>query len=147
MEIKPIEEIIANIRESYDKEPLGWRLLRGRDSLGHYDTYISNKDTLWLMKAEYKSPFEPKGVGIKVQEKPHEEIELLMQKGSPLPFGEMYQQKNNFPIFTMGVGRYSPSSTKELKGIISSKQENLERELAGSLDKLLHKEGICKEYI
>ena len=147
MQIKSVEEIIAEIKECYDQEPFGWKMLRGRDRAGHYDTYIMNRKSLWQLKTEFKSPHQPVGVGIKIMDNPHKEIDLLMEEGSALPFGEIYQQRKSHPIFALGIGRYSPKATKELKGIVSSKQEELERNLSENLNKFLHREGICKDYL
>ncbi len=146
MDIKSVEEIIADIKVCYDQDPLGWKMLRGRDNKGHYNTYIANKKSLWQMKTEFKSPYQPKGVGIKILDKPDSEIEILMEEGDALPFGEIYQQGKTNPIFAMGIGRYSKAAANELKSIISSKNDELERNLSLSLEKLLHREGICKDY-
>jgi hypothetical protein len=147
MQIKSVEEIIAEIKLCYDRDPLGWKMLRGRDNKGHYNTYITNSNSLWQMKTEFKTPYQPKGVGIKINDKLDPEIEMLMQEGDALPFGEIYQQEKANPIFAMGIGRYSKPAANELKSIISSKNEELERALSLSLDKLLHREGICKDYL
>jgi hypothetical protein len=147
MQIKSVEEIIAEIKLYYDRDPLGWKMLRGRDNKGHYNTYIMNRNSLWQMKTEYKSPFEPKGVGTKIMDKLDLEIEMLMQEGDALPFGEIYQQEKANPIFAMGIGKYSKAAATELKNIISSKNEELEQNLSLSLDKFLHREGICKDYL
>ena len=146
MQIKSVEEIIAEIKLCYDRDPLGWRMLRGRDNKGHYNTYITNRDNLWQMKTEFKNPYEPKGVGIKIIDQIDPEIEMLMQEGDALPFGEIYKQGKSNTIFAMGIGRYSKPAANELKSIISSKNEDLEHNLSLSLDKLLHREGICKDY-
>ncbi len=147
MDIRPVEEIIFEIKMQYDLDPLGWKFLRGRDKWGHYDTYLMNKNSLWQTKTEFKNPYSPKGVGLKVLDKPNREIELLMEGGEAMVFGELYNPKKDFPIITTGIGRYSHQATKELKGIISNKQESLERDLTESLNKLLHREGIYKEYL
>jgi hypothetical protein len=147
MEIRPVEEIIAEIKVQYDQDQLGWRFLRGRDSRGHYDTYLMNRDSLWQMKTEFKNPYSPMGVGLKVKKRPDKEIEFLMEEGEALVFGEFYKQQKSLPIITTGIGRYSHKATRELKGIISEKQESLERDLTESLNKLLHREGIYKEYL
>ncbi|UCG70702.1 MAG: hypothetical protein JSV09_06720 [Thermoplasmata archaeon] len=147
MQIKTAEEIIAEIKISFDQNPLGWKMLRGRDRAGHYDTYILNQKSLWQLKTEFKSPYQPKGVGAKIMDNPFEEIDLLMEVGSALPFSEIYPQQKSHPIFAMGIGRYSPSASEKLKGLISTKQEDLERNLSESLDKFLHREGICKDYL
>ncbi len=147
MQIKSVEEIIAEIKVRYDQNPFGWKMLRGRDRAGHYDTYIMNQKDLWQLKTEFKSPYQPVGVGTKIMDTPYKEVEMLMEKGDALPFGEIYQQRKSHPIFALGIGRYSPKATKELKGIISSKQEELERNLSDNLNKFLHREGICKDYL
>ncbi|UCE39444.1 MAG: hypothetical protein JSW00_09545 [Thermoplasmata archaeon] len=147
MHIKPVEEIIAEIKSCYDHDPYGWRMLRGRDRAGHYDTYIMNRRSLWQMKTEFKNPYQPKGVGTKIMDKPDKEIEILMEMGEALPFGELYHQQKSHPIYTLGVGRYSKSAANQLKGIISSKQEEVEKNLTENLDKFLHREGICKDYL
>ncbi|UCF08699.1 MAG: hypothetical protein JSW28_03140 [Thermoplasmata archaeon] len=146
MEIKPVEEIIAEIKAVYDNNPLGWRMLRGRDTRGHYDTYIMNQNCLWQLKTEFANPYRPKGVGLRIMDKPSEEIEMLMEIGDALPFSEIYPQRKSHPIFTLGVGRYSPKAADEVKGIISSRQAELEHQLSDSLKKLLHREGMCQEY-
>jgi hypothetical protein len=147
MQIKSVEEIIAEIKVCYDRNPLDWKMLRGRDSKGHYNTYIMNKNSLWQMKTEFKSPYEPKGVGIKIKDKLDPEIEVLIEEGDALPFGEIYRQEEANPIFAMGIGRYSKAAASELKSILSSKNEELEQNLCLSLDKLLYREGICKDYL
>ena len=147
MEIKSVEEIIAEVKLNYDRDPLNWKMLRGRDRLGHYDTYIMNRKSLWQLKTEFKNPYQPTGVGVKIMDNPTEEIEFLMEKGEALPFSEVYHQPASHPIFAMGIGRFSPPAADTLKGIISSKQDELERNLSESLDKLLHREGICKDYL
>lgn len=147
MQIRSAEEIIAEIKISYDQNPMGWKMLRGRDRMGHYDTYISNQKSLWQMKTEFKNPYQPVGVGKKIMDNHLEEIDLLMEVGSALPFSEIYPQQKSHPIFAMGIGKYSPKATNKLKDIISSKQKELERDLTESLDRFLHREGIYKDYL
>ena len=147
MQINYVEDIVAEIKECYDQEPFGWKMLRGRDRAGHYDTYIANKKNLWQLKTEFKTPYQPAGVGVKIMDIPDERIDMLMTEGDALPFSEIYPLRKSHPIFAMGIGRYSPKATNELKGIISSRQDELEKNLSEGLDKLLHREGICKDYI
>ncbi len=147
MQIKAVEEIIADIKKCYDQEPAGWKMLRGRDRAGHYDTYILNQKSLWQLKTEFKNPYQPAGVGIKIMDEPDDTIDMLMREGEPLPFSEIYPQRKSHPIFAVGIGRYSPKAANELKGIISSKQDELERNLSESLDIFLHREGLCKDYL
>jgi hypothetical protein len=147
MQVKSVEEIIAEIKISYDQDPTGWKMLRGRDCEGHYDTYIMNQKSLWQLKTEFKNPYQPVGIGSRIMDDPGKEIDILMAKGEFLPFSEIYPQEKSVPIFAMGIGRYSPKTTSILKSIISTKQDDLEKKLSDSLDKFLHREGLYKEYI
>ncbi|NYT00749.1 MAG: hypothetical protein GKB99_03370 [Methanocellales archaeon] len=147
MTIKPVEEIIGEIKEHYDEDPKGWRILRGRDQRGHYDTYISSPSFLWHMKTELKNPYQPVGVGYMVTEEVSKKIKIIMDAGDPLPFAEIYKQKNDNSIIAIGIGNYSPKSMDMLRETISSKQRNLESELISSLNKLLNREGLYMGYI
>ena len=146
MTIKPVEEIIREIKEHYDKEPKGWRVLRGKDPRGHYDTYISSSKFLWQMKTELKNPYQPVGMGTMVSDT-SKKIKRIMDTGDPLPFAEIYPQSKDIAIIAMGIGKYSPESTDMLREIISSKQRELESDLTTSLNKLLHREGLYMGYI
>ena len=147
MTIKPVEEIIREIKEHYDEEPKGWRVLRGKYQRGHQNTYISSPTFLWQMKTELKNPYQPLGVGTIVAEDVSKKIKRIMDTGDPLPFAEIYPQKKDFAIIAMGIGNYSPESTDMLREIISSKQRKLESDLTASLNKLLQKEGLYTGYI
>lgn len=146
MYIKSVNEIIAEIKKEYDEDPRNWRVLRGKDSKGHYDTYISGPKSLWQMKTEWKTPYRPVGVGVKVMGESNEIVKFIMDKGEYFPFGEIYPQIKNSAIIAVGFGKYSQKSTNQLKSVISSKQEKLEKELNKSLDRLLEKEGLFKEF-
>lgn len=146
MQIKNIEEIIREIKKEYDKDKEGWEVLRGRDSRGHYDTYILGPNSLYQMKTELKNPYKPIGVGSKILKSPDEEIRKNF-KGKPFPFSELYQHKEKATIIALGIGKYSQSSSKKLKNIISTQQEKLDAKLNKELQKLLDKEGMFKEYL
>ena len=64
--MKTVEQIMFEIKKKYDKKPENWRVLRGRDKRGHYDTYILGCDSLWYMKTEWKTPYQPIGVRRKI---------------------------------------------------------------------------------
>lgn len=146
MQIKNIDEIIRDIKKEFDKEKEGWEVLRGRDKRGHYDTYVLGPDSLYQMKTELKNPYQPIGVGSKIMKSPDEDIKLKF-KGKTFPFSEIYPHKEKAAIIAMGIGKYSPSSSKNLKNIISSQQEKLDVKLNRELNKLLDKEGMFKEYL
>ena len=127
MNVKSIEEIMEDIRKEYESKKDGWQILRGRDSYGHYDTFIA-RDTndLWHLKSEFKNPYRPIGVGRKVTSRLDDEFEDLLSKGEPLPIGEMYPRDSGV-IFALGLGRFSTESTKEISGMLSSQQQKIER--------------------
>ena len=98
------------------------------------------------MKTELKNPYQPIGVGSKIMRSPDEDIRLKF-KGKPFPFSEIYPHQEKAAIIAIGIGKYSPSSSKNLKNIISSQQEKLDVKLNRELNKLLDKEGMFKEYL
>ena len=147
MIIKSVEEIIRDIKTRYDKEPKGWRVLKGKDNRGHQDTYIlQGSKHLWQLKTELKTPYRPIGVGARLGWDVDSEIKRVMDIGRDFPFGEVYPQKDDFSIIALGLGKYSTEGTSHLKGILSSKQERLDAKLKASLDKLLYREGMFKEF-
>ena len=146
MHIMTVEEVIAEIKREYDRNSEGWRMLRGRDRRGHTDTYLMCDRFFWQLKTELRNPLEPRGVGAMVMRNPGDEIEELMDRGGPLPFSELYRLKEQ-SIITLGIGRQSRESARDIKAIISEKNEELEGKLNRSLERLLHREGICTDYI
>ena len=147
MRIKSVEEIMLEIKLKFDEDPYEWRILRGRDKNGHYDTYIAKSDKeLWHMKTEWKNPYTPLGVGAKVARRIDDEIDSVLNTGETLPISEIYPQRENF-IIASGLGKYSPSSTAKIKGIISDKHDKLETNLNKQLKELLDREGFYQSYI
>lgn len=146
MLIKSVDEIIQEVKARYDKEPTGWRVLKGIDTKGHHDTFISQGEKhFWQLKTEFRNPYEVMGVGAKLELGLDDEIRRVLDRGKPRFFGEIYKPKQN-PILAFGIGNYSDNSTSELKNILSSRQEELEKKLNKNLDKLLHREGMFKEF-
>jgi len=147
VKIRAAEEIIFDIKSRYDVEPSGWNVLRGRDNRGHYDTYISQgQDHLWRLKTEFKRPGEPIGVGVRLTGKIDDDIKKVLREGEPLPFGEMYRTIEG-GIIAFGIGRFSQRGTDDLKGILSSKQDELEVKMNQDLDRLLKREDMLKEFM
>ena len=98
------------------------------------------------MKTELKNPYKPIGVGSKIMKNPDDDIRNKFE-GKPFPFSEIYPQKEKASIIALGIGKYSPTSSKNLKGIISREQEKLDSKLNKELRKLLDKEEMFKEYL
>ncbi len=147
MKIKTVEEIMLEIKQRYDQEPKAWRILRGRDQNGHYDTYVAQSDQdLWHVKSEWKNPYTQIGVGTKIARKIDDEIDGILSTGVTHPIHEIYPQRESF-IIAIGLGKYSTDSTEKINNIVSDEHEKLEFDLNTQLDKLLKKEGFYQSYI
>jgi hypothetical protein len=105
------------------------------------------------MKTEFRNPYQPIGVGVKIEDIQLDVVRVAMkEKGELFPFGEIYRplslkSKAIQSIVALGIGKYSSDATSKLKSIISSKQAELEIDLNRKLQKLLDREGMFKEYI
>ena len=144
--MKTVEQIMFEIKKKYDKKPENWSVLRGRDKRGHYDTYILGAEVLWHMKTEWKTPYQPIGVGRKINDFPEKVRHIVEEEGEYFPIGEIYPQPKNSALIAIGIGKYSPDATNRLEKIVSG-QKNLEGKLNKELNKLLKKEEIMKEYV
>lgn len=144
--MKTVEQIMFEIKKKYDKKPENWSILRGRDKRGHYDTYILGAEVLWHMKTEWKTPYQPIGVGRKINDFPEKVRHIVEEEGEYFPIGEIYPQAKNSALIAIGIGKYSPIATNSLKRIISG-QDVLEEKMNRELKKLLKKEEMMKEYI
>lgn len=138
---------MLEIKLKYDQKPEGWRILRGRDQNGHYDTYVAQGDQdLWHLKSEWKNPYTQLGVGTKVARKIDEEIDSILNTGETLPIHEIYPQRENV-IIALGLGKYSHNSIDQLNNIVSPKNDKLEYDMNKQLDKLLNKARFYQSYI
>jgi hypothetical protein len=143
--VKNVNKIMREIKEEYDKNTENWRVLRGKDKRGHYDTFVYGSDKLWHLKTEWKTPYAPVGVGERIEEFSDKVEKIITQKGEYFPIGEIYPQAKNEAIIAIGIGKYSPKATKELKDVIRG-QSALENKLSMQLNKLLKREQLLKEY-
>ena len=147
MEIKPVEEIIKEIKSRYDKDPNNWLILRGKDdNISHIDTFIKQNETLWQMKSELKNPYQHIGVGARFGRKIDAEIDNVMKTGKKIPFGEIYPQPDKNFIIASGMESYSSKSVNTLKETLSSSQKKLDEKLNKSLKNLLYREGFYNGY-
>jgi hypothetical protein len=126
--VKPIGDLLLEMKKRYDKESLGWRVLSGAADRGLYDTFILHQDRLWQLKTEPVNPFEVIGVGTthrRVDEGLHNRI---MQEGKPFLFQIAAPQEKGV-VFAQGIQRYSDDSASRLRMVMSDRQEVLDREL------------------
>ncbi len=130
--VKPIGDVLMEMKKRYDKESHGWRVLSGATDQGLYDTFILHRDRLWQMKTEPVNPFEVIGVGTthrRVDEKLHNRI---MQEGKPFLFQIAAPQRKGV-VIAQGIQRYSDDSASKLRTVMSDRQEALDRELETSV--------------
>ena len=151
LKIKSVQDIMLEIKLKYDQDPEDWRILRGRDEYGHYDTYVAQGDKeLWHMKTEWKNPVLPIGVGRAVKRNLNDEILKLMSTGTNLPIHELYPDSEKL-IIALGIGKYSQESTTELTRLLRQNRPSyarkVEPELNLELNRIIHQEQLYKHYI
>lgn len=148
LKVKTINEIIREIKQEYDLSDTSWRVLRGRDENRHLDTFISNEKSLWHLKTEMRNPYEPMGVGVKLDDVHMDLVRVVMSQGELFPFQELYSQRdiNGPPIVALGLGMQSQNSVDKVKCLVSDKQKDVDTMLTSSLEKLLKREGMFKEF-
>lgn len=157
------DQIKKQVWEEYNKDPLDWKILVGRDNRNFYELLILHKNDYWLIKEERINPYETVGIGVKgrtkqeiVRSKPEHDFGLR-----PLPKDKIFlilnALKNNVPIKEI-ISRFlaePPISAKELNtpfaiygpiftsqkpiDIISNRHQKLRDRLQMELEKLLNK--------
>lgn len=135
MPVKPIGDLLLEMKKRFDKDSKGWRVLSGRADRGLYDTFVLHRDRLWQMKSEPVNPFQAIGVGVthrRVDESLHNRI---MQDGMPFFFQIAAPQKKGL-IMAQGIQRYSDDSASRLRTVLSDKQEQLDRELESAVQSM-----------
>ncbi len=149
MVLKTVSELMKEIIADYNQDPLHWHILRSRDSKNHMDTFISHADQkLWQLKTEWKTPMMPIGIGKCVKRNLNDEIQELMEQGSDLPITEVYPNNENI-IITLGLGKYSKPSTKQISKILQDSAgypRKIEKEFNFELEKILKKEQLLNHY-
>lgn len=64
--IKSLDAVMAKILKLYDKNPLGWKILVGRDDAGYGSILIQTPEGLWEIKVDSLWKPNPIGVGAKI---------------------------------------------------------------------------------
>ena len=150
MKIKRESELMADIKGEYDKDKHNWRILRGKDSRQHINTYIAQDDKkLWQIKTELKNPLQPIGFGSLVKRNLNDEIGEIMNKGTDLPIHEVYPNNKNL-IIAFGLGKYSQKSTNDLGKVLrdtTGYNKKVEQNINTEFEKLLKKEQLFDHYI
>jgi hypothetical protein len=136
---KPAGDIIKEIKQSYDKDKKGWRILGGK-SKGQYDMFIAQPPSLWQIKSEPLNPFQAIGLGTKVRNIDEDIQRAIMELGKPINFQALFPQpKDDSAIFVRGVERFSTEATNQLKEHFDSAQNKMDSKLTKELEKIIYK--------
>ncbi|GFO98123.1 putative uncharacterized protein [groundwater metagenome] len=147
MVIKSVSSLVGNLKNSYDKskDKSSWRVLQGMDR-DHYNTFIAGDRNLWQIKSEEITTGEMVAVGTRIA-RMDEELEKIMSRGSPVPFGTVTPQRSKPSIVMAGVQMYSSDSSSLLcREFLSSKQAALEQKLKDQVDKMKDDPAFRKKY-
>jgi len=132
MPVKPIGDLLMEMKRRYDRDPRGWRVLTGRSDHGLFDTFVLHRDRLWQLKTEPVNPFEAVGVGVSVRRVDEALYNKIMEQGRPFFFHIAAPRKRGV-IVAQGIQRYSDSSVSRLRSVLSDRQEQLDRELQAAV--------------
>jgi len=141
IKMKAAGEIIKDVKKRYDEDKDDWSILGGKDSKGHYDTFIAQPPRLWQIKSEPINPFQAIGLGIGPTRTIDEEIlRAIMELGKPINFQALFPQpKDNSAIFVRGVERFSTTATNRLKKEYDNTQNKVDSKLTKELEELVNK--------
>jgi|YelNatPaOPRAMG01_1025707.scaffolds.fasta_scaffold13737_5 hypothetical protein len=152
MEVKPIAEVMEEMRRKYRRHPSlrrEWRVLMGGDDYGYGDLFFHAPGLgLWQIKGEMVSPFELLGMGVKfTAKKMDEEIRRVVEEGEPVPFGlaSFHPTSRDRLVIASGTG-FRAESTRSLSGLLPEYRE-AGGELRRRLEELKRKLGRGGEYL
>lgn len=157
------EELKREIWNTYNRDPLDWKMLIGRDDMNFYELLVIHRDTYWLLKEEQINPFKTVGVGVKGRTK--QDIVRSLPKHDfglrPIPkdkiFAVLNLLRSGYSINTIVEKLLSlpPMPVHEIKSplavygpvfvskepidFISSRHKKLREKLQIELEKLLNK--------
>ena len=128
--------MVKRIKQIYDKDREGWRILAGLDGGGRLDLYIAYKNKLlWKLKSKPVNPFSYLSVGAEVRDLNYEIIEELLRTGRPFSFQALFPQNGVQSIVMLGLGRY----IRDRKTPVSESEQRLDRILVEKVEELFSK--------
>ncbi|MHA1301804.1 MAG: hypothetical protein ACTSO9_20480 [Candidatus Helarchaeota archaeon] len=166
------EEIMAEIKKLYNKNPLDWQISVSKDRHNHGNILITNPNykSLWQIKIDSLYRPNPISVGAKIKD-----FEIEDNINSNLPsfgyrplFDEQLEQLQNKlmdkkPVdkLILDILQNEPVSLKNTKskgflegpvtftppGYISKRQKELDLKLKSDLDKLKYRKGLGLQYL
>lgn len=128
--------MVKRIKQVYDRDREGWRILAGLDGGGRLDLYIAYRNKLlWKLKSKPVNPFSYLSVGAEVRDLNYEILEELLRTGRPFSFQALFPQNDVQSIVMLGLGRY----IRERKTPVSESEQRLDRILTEKVEELFSK--------
>ena len=128
--------MMKRIKQVYDRDREGWRILAGLDRGGRLDLYIAYRNKLlWKLKSKPVNPFSYLSVGAEVRDLNYEILEELLRTGRPFSFQALFPQNDVQSIVMLGLGRY----IRERKTPVSESEQRLDRILTEKVEELFSK--------
>ena len=169
--INSLDAVMAEILKLYDKNPLGWKILIGRDDAGYGSILIQTPEGLWEIKVDSLWKPNPIGLGAKIDkvgaleqivgESPHFGFRPV-----PKDYIKMLKEalENHKPIddIIKSILSQKPAAINTLRNsgvlsgpviyrpeipFISDKQVELDVLLRRNLNTMLNRKGIGGMYI
>lgn len=107
MSIEPGNRIVKRIKDLYDRDKHGWRVLAGLDSEGRLDFYISHKnELLWKLKSKPINPYSYITVGTEIRDLNFEIFMEILKESQPFGFQALFPQDDINSILMFGLGKY-----------------------------------------
>lgn len=66
--MRPVDKVKREIARLYDRDPLGWSVLVGRDSRNFSQVLVSHGPKVWILKEEWLNPYKSVGFGIRLDD-------------------------------------------------------------------------------
>lgn len=134
--LEPAGSLVKRIKQVYDRDREGWRILAGLDGGGRLDLYIAYRNKLlWKLKSKPVNPFSYLSVGAEVRDLNYEILEELLRTGRPFSFQALFPQNDVQSIVMLGLGRY----IRERKTPVSESEQRLDRILTEKVEELFSK--------
>ena len=174
MSVEPLDKAFRKIYESYDRNPLGWRVLITKDEEGFPTIVFLTPKGMWELKLDSLYKEAPFGFGIKLNEAPSGEIASkcpsygfrLVEENQLDKLMESCNEEELSNIINKILSQRPMSlrdingGLREKRGILhgpliytskfprlSEKQVKLDIKLRAELRKLIQRKGIASLYV
>lgn len=136
MSIESGSQIVKRIKDVYDEDKQGWRVLAGLDSGGRLDFYIAHRnELLWKLKSKPVNLYSYITLGTEIRDLNFEIFMKILEESRPFGFHALFPQDDLNSILMLGLGRYT---TKRRTPILES-EKPLDEELAKKIEEFFSK--------